>query len=802
MRVVTGGASPLGGQRAGSAGTSPETLRALLAVLGDHAAAQRLLERNSVAGNDSGARDRIARELVEAVGQLAARRPLAILMDDLQWADELTLAVLRAIPDDWIAARPLLWICAVRGDAGVALGRCSGRRDVVSIQLEPLRPSATAELLGDVLALDSIDPEVAGRLHEAALGNPLHVLELVRLGLDEGWLWREAPGRLHVAGDAALPLPASFADLTARRLRVLHGPGRELLEAGAVLGRSFAEPVVCAVAGIPEAEGLDALADLIAREVWIAEPAAPDVRFASDLLAEQIYAGVPAARRAQLHARAARTLAGSAPRAGLAAVLAHHWWLAGDTAREQAAREAAAAESLARAAFEEARAHLTRTVVLDAGCANAAPVETRVRWHIELARCAHALADPEAMEREARAALGALGVPLPEDEESWRRLVLRRLIGRLAPVRVERDPLRRERERLTARAADTIVHHFYYRDDLPAMVGAALVATRAAEHAGDVALAARSWMVLASLCGLLRLHDAAERHFTRGQAAAWQGNDRSEQAYCLATRAVYHANFGDFAGAQVAVDEAERCLEGVDDPFQREIVLTMRGHVAHFRGRHDEARAAFEAVLASACARRNVQREAWGRFSLGRTDLAEERNEAALRELEAARALLAQAPELQSEVICWGLLACARMRCGDEEGALAAARAAAACIERSRPSGFPSVAGYAALAETWAALARRRSEPSLLDAQRSHLRAFRRFTRWFPMATPAYDIACAAVRGERGARRRARARLRRATSRARLFGMALEEQRATRALEALERAQTSSLEIAVEEATR
>jgi tetratricopeptide (TPR) repeat protein len=778
MRVVTAGASPLGGQHTGVGQAGNSLVSALLDAIGEaHPTVQRLRDPLPGHGGD-GAGDRIARELLNAIGALAVDRPLAILLDDLQWADERIRALLRAVPDGWATSRPLLWICAAR--EGVSVDAWRRRRDVVSFALGPLDPDATAVLVRDALALDAIGPGIAEQLHASASGNPLRVLESVRLGLDEGWLRRLAPGRLVAATDAdALPIPATLDVLMRRRLRDIGGRERALLEAGAVLGRSFTDEVACEAAGVRGEEGIEALAELLARDVFVADGVSGEVSFANDALAEQIYAAIAPDARRVLHARAAAALAVSGDaRPGLDAVLAHHWALAGDVVREHAARGAAAEESLARAAFEEARTHLTRLFELDAHpdaetCRSDAT--TRARWHVERSRCAHALADPDAMDGEARAALALLDVALPETERDWWSLVARRLLARLAPLRAPRDLEGIERARLAARAADVLVHNFYYGDDLPAMIGSALVATRAAERAGDVALAARSWMVLASLCGLLRLHDAAERHFARGQAAALRDGDRSEQAYCLATRAVYHANFGDFGGAREAVRLAEQCLEGVDDPFQREIVVTMRGHVAHFTGRHAEARSAFEEVLASALARGNVQREAWGRFSIARTDLAQGRDEAALRELEAARGLLARAPELQSEVICFGLLACARLRCGDADGALHAARDAEARIARARPSGFPSVAGYAALAETWSALAARGAAPEIERAQRRHRSAFRGFVRLFPMARPAYEQALARDLAARGADWRARRHLRRAAARARAFGMTLPE---------------------------
>ena len=789
MQVVTGGSTPIGGQRIGFQGKPLHPLDALLeAIEVVRPAVQPARSEAPSLATDPGARERIARDLLDGIDALAAKRPLALVLDDLQWADELTLALLRALPIDWLAARPIVLIAALRSDAPAPLRALAARSDAEWLELGPLSCESTSTLLAEMLALERPADAIAARLQRVARGNPLHVTELVRLGFAEGWLRRVAPGRLVLADSDAeptpaaletLPLPASLDALLERRLGGFDARARGLIEAGAVLGREFVEALLYETADLEPAEGVEIAGDLVAREVLAAD-ASGCLRFAHDLLAERAYHAIPEARRRELHARAGGALerldGGTAPPF---AALAHHWSLAGDALRERSYRDRAAEAALASAAFEEARAHLRRALQIDASLAaggrGVAPLQ-RARWHLGLARSAHALSDAEAMESEARAACGALGSALPRTPAQWTRLSVREAIARLTPRFAARNAAARERHLLTARAADVLVHHYFYVDDLVAMVGSALVAARGAERGGDAAAAARSWMVLASLFGLLRLHGAAERNFARGQRAATRGDDRSEQAYCLATRAVYHANFGDFAAAEAAVERAERCLEGVDDPFQREIVLTMRGHVAHFTGRYGEASRAYRAVLDSARCRHNDQRTAWGLFSLSRTALVQGRVGEARAQLEEADALLRRAPELQSEVICTGLLALARLQCGDEPGARDAARAASDRIERSRPSGFPAVAGYAALAETWRALAR--GDAALGVAERRHLRAFRRFARYFPMAAPACGLAEARLLAARGARRRARVRLARSLARARAFRMPLEEAQA------------------------
>ena len=746
VRVIPAGAWPLGGPAAGRTSSARDPLQPLFDALPpDHPIAQRRGQLSP--GGDGGARDRVARELLQAIDDLAAQQPLALVFDDLQWADEVTLALLQAIPDRWLETRPILWICSLRSDAPDAVRACTRRSDAESIAIDALPLAATSEMLCDVLALDSIDADLAVRVHDAARGNPLYAMELVRLGLAEGWLRRLAPGRL-LARAAPLPIPTSTSELLARRLRGIEGAQRALLEAGAVLGRSFDEADACEVAGVAPEQGFEALAS--SRRARRSSPTPRRRSCASRAIRSPSRctrrSRTSAARSCTVVPRTrwsrARPQTAEPDRAATRPSHTTGPWLAkrrASSAREPRPRRkhSPALHSRRRARTSIARSSSTRS------CSALHPAAIRSSalagtWSGRVAPTRWPIRRLSSARRAPRWRRSASAFPTRSATGArlrcggWRR----------GCCRAARSPIRHPPSANgSSRARPTCWSTISYRDELPAMIGSALVATRAAERSGEITAAARSWMVLASIYGLVRLHDAAERNFARGQKAAVEGHDRSEQAYCLATRAVYHADFGDFAGAGEAVAAAERCLEGVDDPFQREIVVTMRGHVAHFTGRYERARAAYEEVLASARARRNVQREAWGLFSLARSELVQGRNELAREKLEAARALLRSSPELQSEIICLGLLALARWRCGDEPGALAAAAEARACIERSSPSGFPGVVAYSALAEIWTLALASRDDARLRDALRRHMRAFRRFVYLFPMASPAFEYA-------------------------------------------------------------
>src|SRR5262249_1431579 len=148
-------------------------------------------------------------------------------------------------------------------------------------------------------------------------------------------------------------------------------------------------------------------------------------------------------------------------------------------------------------------------------------------------------------------------------------------------------------------------------------------------------------------------------------------------------------------------------------------------------------------------ARNNHQHATWAMFAQARSLIALERYEDAAPLLEDARRALQEKPELDSEIICLGLLALARLKLGEIEGARRLADETLQRIERSRPIGFSTVDGYDAAAEVFLSLGRS-------DEARRAAAALQRLARLFPMAAPAAQLRAGEVAIGEGHRFRGR----------------------------------------------
>ena len=279
----------------------------------------------------AGQRLLLQREIAARLRQQSAVQGL--LMDDLHFADGASLELLQALLDD--ADGGLHWALAWRAaEAGTPL---QALHDALVEQarlhwvvLRPLDEAALAELV-DSLALPGLHgATLAPVLRQRTGGNPLFVLETLKLA----WM-EQRPGE--GKGLALLPKPSSVTRLIERRLAQLSPAAMALARCAAVAGSEFSTALASRVLGVSPLSLADAWQELEAAQVLREEA------FVHDLLYEATLASVPAPIARALHGDIAAQLQdeGRAP----AATLARHWLAAGQPgqARPQLERAAAAA---------------------------------------------------------------------------------------------------------------------------------------------------------------------------------------------------------------------------------------------------------------------------------------------------------------------------------------------------------------------------------------------------------------------------------------------------------------------------
>jgi predicted ATPase/class 3 adenylate cyclase len=250
--------------------------------------------------------------IVEAVsallGRLRAERPLAVVVDDLHWADPSSLRLASAL-GELTESTPFLLVVGVRPEPehpGWQLREQMSERHrprTRELVLERLAPEAERGLLVDLIGVQTLPEELEEKLLSRAEGNPFYLEELVRSLVDTGALVRTGDG-LRFDRDAAFELPDTVERVVLARIDRLPSESRELLTAAAVVGRSFELPLL---RWIVREQGTSPAALSELERLGLVERGAAGIeyRFRHPLIQETAYSTLLRERRAELHARAA-----------------------------------------------------------------------------------------------------------------------------------------------------------------------------------------------------------------------------------------------------------------------------------------------------------------------------------------------------------------------------------------------------------------------------------------------------------------------------------------------------------------
>jgi tetratricopeptide (TPR) repeat protein len=814
LRVVVGDCAAIGSDRAGSTENAAalSVFRPLLGAVADacryeRPRAERLLGPRGrvlsayepallhLPGQDllpeppeltgQAARHRVLRCLRDTLAAFADEAPIVLVLDDLQWADELSLTFLESLPAEFFIDHPVLVIGTYREEEkSAAVNRLLGAKGAESLALDRLVSPTVRAMVADMLAAPDVPEPFFELLDAESDGNPFFVTEYVRAAVGEGWLRREVGGRWVVARAGALPSPGSLWELAGRRLDALSPGARRVLEAASVLGRECDGDLLLAIIDAGDDEALEAIKELLTRCV-LEELAGGKLRFVHDKLREVAYAGIAPEPRRELHRRAATAIEQwvGTP---LHPVLAHHWARAEVFDRAIEHLEKAGDAALATAAYGDAAAFFERALELAPGPRTTpGEIDRAARWERRLGEAYYSLGDLPRCEAHSREALAGLGRPLPDTRLGWAGALAAQVAIQAAhlilPERAE-EPVAERRAALNeaAMTAARIAHSYLFAEDGLALVTTSLLAVNLAEQAGAGARVARPYGQLGYLAGVLNLRGLAAAYFARARRSAERERDRHELAIALYHEATTDLCDGAFARVHELGERALDIFTELRNPQETEIVQTILAHADYGAGRYEASIARCEALLGSARSRANVQHEAWGLYAGARALLRLGRTAEALERLEGARALLGRTEDHASELICAGLSARAHLQRGDLAAAERMADETMALGDRSQVV-FSVGDGYDGAAEVYLELWRR-AGGGLRGASRPIvarvLRAWTllaRFATAFAIGRPSLLLCSGAIQVIAGAPGVSARLLRGAAAQASAIGMPYEE---------------------------
>jgi eukaryotic-like serine/threonine-protein kinase len=567
-------------------------------------------------------RERVIRALTDLVATWSAHEPLLLALDDLQWADDLSLAALDLLSDESVEGRRLLVVGTYRSDEAVdGIARIAAKPWVRHTTLQRLSRAEVSDIVSGLLALHEPPPSVVGFVHHHSEGVPFFVAEYVRALAAEGLLHR-AQGRWLLGVDehdghaafAAVSFPTELAQLVQRRLSGLDPALSELLECAAVLGRNFEVEVLAHALQVPVALLRERLSDLELRHV-LAGVSSDRYRFLHDKIRESVYAGIARARRQRLHLLAA--LAIEAQRCSDAyPSLAHHYREAGDVARAIECFEAAAAQALQLSAAADALRDLRELSALAQRLSPPPAALRRARWERMTADAYQGLGCMRESEAPLARAAELLGCPVPEhDVLIGARLVpeIARQVARRLRAQRAREPQDRDLLIERGRVFDRLQRVYYFKGHDSALL-LATVSSLNASQLPTPELAIAFGFAAAVMDIFVHSHKLAELYFRLGRELLPQIQDAGAESNLHMLFALYHLGHGRFdAGvpwADKAIDVAR------SSGFFRRLAesLAVRAGLELLRGQHRRVQPYLRELAEVTSKRDDVQMLAWSAF--------------------------------------------------------------------------------------------------------------------------------------------------------------------------------------------
>jgi predicted ATPase/DNA-binding SARP family transcriptional activator/class 3 adenylate cyclase/regulation of enolase protein 1 (concanavalin A-like superfamily) len=245
---------------------------------------------------------------------LARRHAVVLVLEDLHWADTLSLDLISLLMEA-LPQTPLLLLCLYRPErthkcwhlATIASRKCPTH--YTELRLRELTPPQSRRLVESLLTIDNLPDSVRDLILSRSQGNPFFVEEVIRALINAGLIYQEGEFWRARAEIEAVVMPESVQSVILSRVDRLASAPRQVLHAAAIIGRLFRWRVLARMTP-PEIDLEHALEVLADYALIYQERAAPEVEYSFKhvLTQEAVYQTIRPQQRAELHRQVAEAL--------------------------------------------------------------------------------------------------------------------------------------------------------------------------------------------------------------------------------------------------------------------------------------------------------------------------------------------------------------------------------------------------------------------------------------------------------------------------------------------------------------
>ena len=245
---------------------------------------------------------------------LPRRRPVILILEDLHWADSLSMDVVGLLMEA-LARAPLLLVCVyrpAREHKSRHLGTIAARKCpecYTELHLRDLSPQQSRRLMEALLPIEAIPAAVTEQILAQAQGNPLFLEEMVRSLIDAGLVYHDGAGWRARAEISGVAVPESVQSIILSRVDRLEANAKQVLQRAAVIGRLFRRRLLGQLMPL-EAELDRALTELEDRMLIYEDRAIPEEEYSFQhvLTQQTVYQNMLRRQRAELHRQVAAAM--------------------------------------------------------------------------------------------------------------------------------------------------------------------------------------------------------------------------------------------------------------------------------------------------------------------------------------------------------------------------------------------------------------------------------------------------------------------------------------------------------------
>lgn len=268
---------------------------------------------------DEAARLRLFRNLSQTLAAFASEKPVVFILDDLQWADDLsTEFLLFLLRSSFFHQFPVIIIGTYRSEEiDDSFAEIKTNSDVSHIDLARLSDEATGDIVCEMLSVPKLPYEFKKYLLSLAEGNPFFVAEFLRTGVEEGLLFRDDLGHWQIQketgllsgqdSDKVLPLPETLHDLIFRRMSGIPDVARQVLKVAAVAGREIGMDLLFRTMNSEIEIIWAAIEELRVRKI-LENPTTFTLRFSHNTMQKAVYSIIDKEERFSIHETLAKSI--------------------------------------------------------------------------------------------------------------------------------------------------------------------------------------------------------------------------------------------------------------------------------------------------------------------------------------------------------------------------------------------------------------------------------------------------------------------------------------------------------------